>query len=236
VALDANALVEVDEARTYLGIEKGDDPEDAWFEQVISGLSLRVLQHTGRVYINSDGDDKASTRSYVGYATDTSIAIDDCREISKVEFTGTPDDADSWEEADAGSWVAEPLNGPTVNVVRFFNPDGLPAQGHGWGALALHLSGRSEWGQATPWPGQARAEISARVFLRVTAKWGYGKDNTTVPANVKLAVLMWLQNIHKRDAAFFKDTAKALAQIEIPADVKSILEGEAASEATVVAV
>jgi hypothetical protein len=73
--------------------------------------------------------------------------------------------------------------------------------------------------------------------VRVTGKWGYGKDTTTVPANVKLAVLMWLQNIHKRDQAFFSENfGDALASLAMPKDVAELLDGEEASRAQVAAV
>jgi hypothetical protein len=89
---------------------------------------------------------------------------------------------------------------------------------------------------STAWPNQVRAELESRAYLRVTAKFGYGGDLATVPPNVKLAVLMWLQNIHKRDQAFFSESAKVTAKIAMPEDVKELLEGEASKRPSVSAV
>jgi len=236
VALDKDALVDTTEARTYLGVDADGKPVDAALEQIIGGLSRRVLQYTGRTYINHTAADATSTRVFATNVDTGRVSIDDCRSISVVEITGTPDAPGSWEPAETDLWIAEPLNEPVTDTIRFYNPELLPAQGMGWGALSAHLAGRSGWGQASPWPGQVRAEITARVFVRVTAKWGYGPDLKTVPANVKLAVLMWLQNIHKRDLAFFGENAEATANIAMPKDVKDLLEGEAQEAPMVVAV
>lgn len=238
MALDPKALVSVEEVRTYLGVGEKDKPLTAWIELVVNGLSARVWDYTGHTYISDDAGDKASARVFSASAGAPSIPIDDCREISKVEVTATPDQAGSWDTWTEESWIAEPLGGPTFTSLRFFNPDGLPAQGTGWGALGLHLSADAAYAQGSRWPGRDRAEIAAEVFVRVTAKWGYGADESTVPADVKLAVLMWLQNIHKRDQAFFNKatSARVFATQEMPPDVKAILDGEEDTEPTVMAV
>lgn len=238
MALDPAALVDVTEARTYLQADAQGKPTDALLEQIIGGLSLRVLQYTGRTYINPDSKDAATTRVFGLLNEERTVAIDTCRGIESVEVTATPDEAESWTPLETDTWIAEPLNQAVVDSIRFFNPELLPAQGIGWGALALHVySGElAAWGPTTRWPGQDRAEITARVFLRVKAKWGYGPDLTTVPANVKLAVLMWLQNIHKRDQAFFDENAEVWATIAMPKDVKDLLTAEAQDEPAVVVV
>lgn len=236
MALDPAALVSTDEARTYLQVEEEDKPAEALLEQVIGGLSLRVIQHTGRTYISPDKDDKAVARQYVFNPADRVVEIDDCREISKVEVTATPKEADTWEEVGGELWVAEPLGDAVVNRLRFLAPNDLPAQGTGWGLLGLHASSQSAGSERTPWPHQVRSELSSRAAVRVTCKPGYGKDLKTVPANAKLAVLMWLQNIHKRDAAFFGEHAKVTSKIGMPEDVRELLDGESATAPSVVAV
>jgi hypothetical protein len=109
LALDPQALVTVEEARTYLGAEGAELPSTGTLEQIISGLSLRAAQRTGRTYINSDKDDKATQRQYSFDPTDRILAIDDVRELGAVEITATADDEDSWEDVDAGDIVAEPV-------------------------------------------------------------------------------------------------------------------------------
>lgn len=234
--LSPNALVSVDEARTYLQVGSADKPTDQLLEQVIGGLSLRILQHTGRTYINLEEGDKATARSYLFDPSERTLHIDDCRGITLVEATATPQNDTSWEEVDDELWFAEPLGEEVVNALRFLAPASLPAIGTGWSLLGLHASRYSAPYEQTPWPHQVRAELSARAGLRITAKWGYGPDLTTVPDNVKLALLMWLQNIHKRDQAFFGEQAKVTAKIAMPEDVREMLDGEAASEATVTAI
>lgn len=236
MALDPNALVSSTEARTYLGVDAKDKPADAWLEQVIGGLSLRVLQHTGRTYINPVGEDKAGTSPYTFNPADRELEIDNCRDLSLVEANATPQDDDTWEEVGEELYVAEPLGGPVFDTVRFLTADTLPAQGVGWGLLGLHASSSSVSSESTAWPHQVRAELASRVGIRVTGKLGYGPDLKTVPENVKLAVLMWLQNIHKRDIAFFGESAKVTSKIGMPEDVKELLDGEAATRASVVAV
>lgn len=234
MGLDALALVSVAEARTFLGVSATDKPDDALLEQLINGLSRRIAQRTGRTYISDDKNDKESARRFQFDPGDRVLEMDDCRAISKVEVSATPNDAEGWSEVDTSAYVAEPLDDPVTNRLRFLEPAELPAQGSGWGALSLHRQNR---GSATPWPGQARAETSAYTAVKVTAKWGYGKDLTTVPANVKLALNMWLQNIHKRDVAFFSaEVAEVIANAKIPPDVEELLMGEGAVTSNVTAV
>jgi hypothetical protein len=236
VALDANALVSVTEARTYLQVDATDKPTTALLEQVIGGLSLRVLQHTGQTYINPVAADGKAERIYELNTTSArELVIDNCRQLTLIEATATPNDAGSWVEVEADSYITEPLGEPVAERVRFLEPALLPAIGTGWGLLGLHASPQS-MPSSTPWPNQVRAELESRTYVRVTAKFGYGPDLATVPANVKLAVLMWLQNIHKRDQAFFSESAKVTAKIAMPEDVKEMLEGEAAKQPSVAAV
>lgn len=234
MALGPLALVSVAEVRTYLGVSATDLPKTELLEQIIDGLSLRIIQRTGRTYISDSGDDEVSTRQFEYAAGASVLPIDDCREISKVEVSATPGVADSWGELDADTYVAQPLGESVTNELRFLQPAQLPAQGSGWGALSLHTLNR---GSDTPWPGQARAETSAYTVVRVTAKWGYGPDLTTVPANVKLALNMWLQNIHKRDQAFFNaEIAEVVANLKMPPDVVEMLDGEGTARPNVMAV
>lgn len=61
---------------------------------------------------------------------------------------------------------------------------------------------------------------TAPVAVRVTAKWGHAE----IPADVKLACLMWLQNIHKRDIAFLsEEIARTSAVLRMPDDVRGVL-------------
>lgn len=234
MALAADALISEVEARNYLGVSAEDLPKPALLEQVINGLSRRIIQRTGRTYISDSAEDAASTRQFRFAPDDRVLDLDDCRGISKVEVSVAPNDADSWAEVDADNYVAEPLNEAVTNRLRFLVPAELPAQGSGLGALSLH---RQNAADGTPWPRQARAETRSYTVVRVTAKWGYGKDLTTVPANVKLALEMWLQNIHKRDQAFFSaETAEALAKLKMPPDVEEMLMGESSATANVTAV
>jgi hypothetical protein len=236
MALDPQALVSVEEARTYLGVPDAELPADPLLEQIIGGLSLRVKQRTGRTYINDLEDDKAGPRVFEFDPSERVVAIDDCRELGDVEVTATPNEEEAWELLPASEFVAEPVGEPVTRRIRFFSPQELPAQGRGWGILSAHVNqGQSSIG--TPWPRHARAEIETHAWLRVTAKWGFGGDLTTVPANAKLAVLMWIQNIHKRDQAFFSDDfGKAVSGLAMPKDVAELLDGEERSAAAVSAI
>lgn len=235
MTLDPNALVSTDEARTYLQLEATDKPPAAWLEQVIGGLSLRVIQYTGRTYINPVAEDKAATRQYVYDPGDAELPIDNMRELSLVEVSANPQ-TEEWEEVGDELFIAEPLDGPVYDRLRFFSPELLPAQGTGWSLLGLHASASSASSERTPWPHQVRTQLEARIVVRVTGKLGFGKDLKSVPANVKLAVLMWAQNIFKRDAAFFGEQAKVFASLAMPKDVKELLDGESATRPQVTAV
>jgi hypothetical protein len=235
MALDVDALVSTTEARTYLQVAATDKPTDGLLEQVIGGLSRRVLQHTGAVYINHAPADAATARRYSYDPSERELLIDPCRSPGLVEATATPNDNESWVEVEADQVLTEPLDGPVYDRLRFLGAAELPAIGRGWGLLGAHASPASA-PSSSRWPNQVRAELEARAYIRLTAKWGYGPDLKTVPPNVKLAVLMWLQNIHKRDQAFFSEAAKVTAKIAMPEDVRELLDGEAANKATVTAV
>lgn len=240
MALAATALVSVEEARTYLQVEPTDKPSDALLEQIIEGLSAGITELTGKTYVNPVNADGAASRAYVCMADDRRVHIDNVRSISKVEVTGTPQDNESWTELEDtdGDWVAEPVGLPVQNLIRFLTSQELPASGVGWGALSLHVnSGAERDGMGTPWPRQDRATATARVYVRVTGKFGLGGDTSAVPGNVRLAALMWLQNIHKRDQAFFSDTiGVASALTRMPPDVEALLEGETAEGGMVAAI
>lgn len=237
MALSAQALVSTEEARTYLGVAASDLPSDELLEQIIEGLSARIAERTGACYISDDDKDKASARMFTFDPGAKHAEVDNFRDATKVEVSATPNDEGSWLELAAGDYVAEPLGDPTFNRLRFLNPAELPAQGQGWGALSLHVNNRDTIGGQTPWPNQVRADLNSYAVVRITAKWGYGPDLKTVPAHVKLAVNMWLQNIHKRDQAFFsEDFGKAMAGLKMPADVEELLEGQGTSAGLVAAV
>lgn len=236
MALDPQALVTVPEAREYLGAPAGELPSDKALEQIIGGLSLRVAQRTGRTYVNTEEKDAASARVFDFDIGDRVIAIDDVRELGDVEVSATPNDEDTWDLVDPADFVAEPVGADVVRRIRFLQPQELPAQGRGWGVLSAHVN-QGGGGIGTPWPRQARAEVTGGGYIRITGKWGFGADTDTVPANVKLAVLMWLQNIHKRDQAFFSDNfADAVAGLAMPKDVAELLDGEERARAMVSAV
>jgi hypothetical protein len=237
MALSAQALVSTEGARTYLGVDSSDLPSDELLEQIIEGLSARITERTGACYISDDEKDKASKRMFTFDPGAKHAEVDNFRAPEKVEVSATPGDEGSWIELAAEDFVAEPLSDPTFNRLRFLNPADLPAQGTGWGALSLHTNNRDTIGGQTPWPHQVRSELRAYAVVRITAKWGYGPDLKTVPAQVKLAVTMWLQNIHKRDQAFFsEDFGKAMAGLKMPADVEELLEGQGISAGLVAAV
>lgn len=237
MTLSPQALVSVEEAREYLQVSSTDKPADALLEQIIGGLTAGIVQRTGKVYVNPVDKDGAATRAYQFLADEKKVHIDNVRAISKVEVTGTPQDDDSWLELTDTDWVAEPVGLPVQHIVRFLINQELPAVGVGWSALALHRSGEQRDSMHTPWPWEARNTVQGRVYIRVTGKFGMGADTASVPGNVKLATLMWLQNIHKRDQAFFSETiGVASALTKMPPDVEALLEGESADQAQVAAV
>lgn len=229
-------LVTVAEARTYLQVDDKGKPTTALLEQVIAGLSLRVLQHTGKTYINVVAKDAESSRQFSYDPSDRFLLIDDCRDVSKVEATATANDDESWVEVGPELFVTEPLGQEVADRIRFLSASLLPAVGTGWSALGLHARSGTMGGENSPWPHQVRTELASRAAIRVTGRWGYGPTSATVPANVKLALLMWAQNIHKRDQAFFGEAAKVTAKIGMPDDVRELLDGEEGTVPTVMAV
>ena len=71
------------------------------------------------------------------------------------------------------------------------------------------------------------------IAVQVTATWGH----IVVPENVTLACHMWLQNIHKRDVAFFsEEIARTSAILRMPQDVRDILDDEKRTPPAYVAV
>jgi len=230
------ALVTLTEARTYLGVGESDKPTGPFLRQVILGLSARIVQHTGRTYLNPNAEDASSARQFLFDPAERVLRIDDCRDIETVEVSATPQDDKSWDAVETELWVAEPLGKEVVDRLRFLQAPELPATGAGWSALGLHASIGTAGGEQTLWPHQVRTELSTRVGVQVAAKWGYGPTCNDVPANAKLALLMWLQNIHKRDKAFFSDQAKVWAKMGMPEDVRELLDGEGSLEPGVLAV
>ena len=238
MALDPQALVTTEEARTYLDVGKTDKPEDGLLELVINGISKRLAQRTGRTYVNPVAKDGASESSYEFDPADRRVDVADCRDVTAVAITATPGDADSWLDLDPATYVLEPVGQPVGTAIRFFTGIELPAQGIGWGGLSMHRhNGPEADTMRTEWPWEGERSIDTRAVARVTAKLGLGPDADTAPANVKLAVLMWLQNIHKRDQAFFSETiGVASALTRMPPDVVELLEGEPDDVANVGAV
>lgn len=225
--LSAQALLSLAEARTYLGVSADEDPKDELLELIINGLSARIVQRTGRTYINPVAKDAESTVSYDFDPASPTVPIDDFRSVTKVEVSATPGSADSWFELADTDFYLEPSGQPVSTAIRFLEGPALPAQGVGWGALSLHRRGYSSDTMGTPWPWEGTIAAAARTTVRITGKLGQGADATTAPANVRLAVAMWLQNIHKRDQAFFsEDFGKAMAGLKMPADVEELLDGE----------
>lgn len=238
MALSASALVTREEARSFLQVGDEDDPKDALLELVINGLSDRIVQRTKDVYVNPVKDDGLGIRTYdFNPAIDRHVDIDFAREVASVEVTASPQDEDSWQTLEAADFYVEPVGEPVSRMIRFLTGFDLPAQGIGWGALSLHRTGPGADSQWTDWPGEDRDVTSARATARVKAKFGLGGDSATVPHNVKLATLMWLQNIHKRDIAFVSETiGVASAALRMPPDVVELLEGETEDEAAGVAI
>lgn len=236
MALPAYALVTLPEARSFLQAEDGDDPKDELLEIIITGLSKRIVQRTDDVYINPIDKDGYGLRTYdFNPLADSEVSIDYAREIDAVEVTASPQDDTSWRALESAEYYAEPVGDPVARSIRFLVGFDLPAQGVGWDALAFHRRGTDT--MPSDWPSRDRAVTEARATLRVKAKWGLGADSTTVPANVKLALLMWLQNIHKRDIAFVSETiGVASATLRMPPDVLELLEGETDEQPTIGAV
>lgn len=238
MTLARSALVTVDEARTFLGAEPHDDPSTELLEQIIEGLSTRISQRTGDLYTNpagvlaKEGDpwpDELSERVYEFDPTERIVSIDYARAVAAIELSTAPGDEDSWQALGSSDYYLEPVGRPVTTSITFLTAVDLPAQGVGWDALAMHArqSGAGADTQWTEWPRAAAAAVHVRAFARVKAKFGLGTDSATVPQNVKLALLMWLQNIHKRDVAFTSETiGVASATMKMPADVEELLEGE----------
>jgi hypothetical protein len=229
VALDSTALVTVDEARTYLGASSTEAPPTDWLELVINGLSAAVAAYTRRTYIETVT--ATPTTKIVSHDGGRWLEIPLARSVVSLRTTATPKDAGSWAELDDDSWVAEPQEAALKDRIHFLG--GLErAQRFGW---HFDLYGR----QGTPWPREAEASHWRYVAVEVTALWG-GASASEVPENVRLALLMWLQSIHRRDRAYFSadfaQGATAGELGEMPADVRALLDVEAGSSARVVAV
>lgn len=220
-------LVTKADVREYLQVDEDDLPKDALLALLISGISSRVAQRTGAA-LASDPDVEAKR---VFEWTGGVLAIPPCREIAGLEISATPADDDSWEELGSSAWVSEPLDSLVRDRIRFLVE--VPYVNIGWGGLGLHRAGNG-----TPWPRETAGLDSPYAGVRVEAKWGYapGEDGG-VPHHVRLAVLMWIQNVHKRDQAFFSDNvSRAIAEMGIPSDVEELLAGSEPSSPSVTAI
>lgn len=233
--LAREALVTVAEAREHLGVSATDDPSDPQLELLINGVSRRIVQRTGRTYVGFSDTDAASARKYLHDGSKV-LGIEDAREVTSVETSLDPDDASGWTPMDAANYVLEPVNGPTTQRIRFLNV--LPGLRTGWAGLTGGYSrAAAPAGIETPWPREVAGASDFRVWVRVNAKWGYGPDTDTVPGHVKLAALLWVANIHKREQAYFsEDLSRAVAEMGMPPDVEELLTEEGTSSAQVAAV
>lgn len=189
----ADALVSLAEARDYLQTDSGDLPADPWLELAINGVSSEIASYTGRAYVKAQPDEP-DARPYPYVPELDWLAIDDCREITKVETSFAPTDDASWSELSGAGYVAEPL--------------------------ALEVKSRIRFLRSLITPGFPASQF---IAVRVTAKWGWD----AVPEHVKLAALMWIEAIFRRDAAYFSADVAAPSSIpQMPADVRQILDGE----------
>lgn len=239
IALASTALVSLEEARSFLGADPTDDPVDDQLALIINGLSTRIAQKTGDLYVNPVAEDGVAERSYQFNGSERTVTIDNARSISEVAISGTPQDVDSWTVLDVAEYYLEPVGQPVSTKVRFLAALEVPTVGSGWGGLSLHTvnpgpEGDTMW---TRWPSDDAAIEDFVASLRVKAKFGLGADAATVPANVKLAVAMWLQNIDKRDLAYVSETIGAASALtKMPPDVEELLAGETDSQPTIGAV
>lgn len=225
IALAREALVGTDDVRTYLQLASDDEPSDDLLKQIINGLSQQIKNRTGEVYVSPSSTDASSARTFQHVGDGRQILIDNARQISLVEATNDPNG--DWTTIEPEDYVAEPYGESITTSIR--TDLELPAENRGWEILG-RTNNRAILIGDTQWPREEAAEASQRTYVRVTAKWGYGASNTSIPDNVRLAILMWLQNIHKRDQAFFsEDLAKVAAEMAVPADVVEMLDGESAT-------
>lgn len=202
-------LLTPDDVRNYLKTEVEDDPSAEWIDLVIAGVSNSIAKRTGRDYSGST-DQAPAERTFQRFGDDATVPIDDCREVTKVEVGSDG----NWVEIDGTDWTTEPTSKDPKARVRFANPD-LPATGVGWFF--------PNPGFGSSWPKHSSTS-QAVTAVRVTALWGTGG----VPANVRLAALMWISSIHKRDQAYFSENfAQGAATIlDIPPDVMRMINDE----------
>jgi hypothetical protein len=242
VALSPAALVTTEEARSFLGVADDENPTTDQLALIVNGLSSRITQKTGDLYINPVANDGVAERTYEFVGDERKVAIDAARSVTEVALTGSPQDVASWTVLNPlADFYLEPVGAPVSKVVRLMASTEIPTEGVGWGGLSLHANsynpgpeGDTMW---TPWPGADRASIDFRGFLRVKGKFGLAGDASLVPDNVKLAVVMWLQNIDKRDLAFMSETiGTASALTKMPPDVEELLVGESDDQPSVGAV
>lgn len=239
IALASTALVGVEEARSFLGVDPTDDPTDDQLALIINGLSSRIVQKTGDLYVNPIAADGVGERSYEFSGSDITVEIDNARSVTEVAMTGTPNDVESWVVLGSNDYYLEPVGAPVADKVRFLATLEVPTVGTGWGGLSMHTvnpgpEGDSMW---TRWPRDDASIESFVAWLRVKAKFGLAGDNSLVPANVKLALAMWLQNIDKRDLAYVSETIGAASALtRMPPDVEELLTGESDQQPTIGAV
>lgn len=225
--LNDDALISVADARTYSKLTSEDEPTDAWFEQAVNGVSTQIQSKVGRKY--QPRSSTPETRQFLHDGGPT-LEIDDCTDLSLVRASNDPQDASTWEDVETEQWIAEPLNEAIKTQVRFLGDIDWPASNIGWDALAFHLGSTTR----TQWPVETMREGKVVTVVEVTAKWGH----ETVPGNIQLAALLWIQYLIQRDVAYFSpDLAEAvIAQGAMPPDVKGIIESEKAKQAQITAV
>jgi len=215
MALNTNALLTVQDVREYLDITAGSKPELEWLIAVINGVSTEVQDYTSRTYKPSDA--VPATREY-SYGGGLTVEIDDCRDITLIETTTDPNDAASWADIAASSYVALPLDESVKRRIRF--------KSTGSNALAFTYS---------QWPRELKGSASFYSAIRVTGLYGH----VTVPPNVILACQMWIKNIFNRDQAYFSQEFSdgvIINREQMPPDVKQILDGQREQNASVAAV
>lgn len=216
--LSDDALVTVADVKAYLDVEDGGKPNNVWIQRAINGTSAVIVEktHSWGGAADQEDPDAAEIRVFE-HDGGPLLTIDPCRVPSLVRVTATPKDADSWETLDDGDWIAEPQRLDIKQRLRFMRE--LPTRMSGWSALSRSAAGFPP----TRWPGGIDPE-TLHSSIEVTAVWGYA----AIPDHVKLACLLWISALYRRDVQFLTDSIPEGARVAggIPKDVMEIIEGE----------
>lgn len=229
--LSDQALVTEADVKAYLDVPTdATSPSVRWIRRAVNGVSAVIVEKTGRDWrgLADDAQDAQQPRIFE-HDSSRVLEIDPARSPSLVRVTGTPKDSDSWVALDDGDWIAEPQRAAIKQRIRFLGATPLPARQSGWSALSRHLSGSP----GTRWPAEVASE-DLHSSVEVTAIWGYA----SVPDQVKLAALLWISQLYKRDVQFLSDSIPEGQRIAggIPKDVLDILEGDSDDASSVAAV